>query len=324
MKQIVKPIVKKADSVISSLYSKVSDEKNVLISFLFHALFKSEDEKKKNVIELANGMTVDHFRRFVQYFQDQGYIFISPDDIISNLEADKKYVMITFDDGYYNNRLALPVLEEFDVPAVFFISTDHIFENKSFWWDVQFRNRIKEGVSEPDIKVEQNKLMQMKNSEIEEYLVNEFGKNSLSPVSDIDRPFSPDELKEFSGEKRVIPGNHTSEHAILTNYPPDEAKTVIAKGQKMLLDFIGKSPIIISYPNGNYSEDIIRYSREAGLQLGITVEPYKNYLPMDFDSDEQYRLGRFMLNENSDLIKQCEAINISIIRSIKSHQRRKH
>ena len=49
--------------------------------------------------------------------------------------------MLTFDDGYYNNHLALPVLEEFDVPALFFISTNHVKQQKCFWCKPEIYSR---------------------------------------------------------------------------------------------------------------------------------------------------------------------------------------
>ena len=54
-------------------------------------------------------------------------------------------VAITFDDGYYNNTLALPILEEFDVPAAFFICSDNVQQNRCFWWDVLYRELMAEG-----------------------------------------------------------------------------------------------------------------------------------------------------------------------------------
>lgn len=324
MKNIVKPVVKKADLAISSIYSKLRDEKNVLVTFLFHALFKNENEIKMNLVERVNGTTIDHFQQFIKYFKDHDYIFIGPDEIINELENNKKYILITFDDGYYNNQLALPILKKFDVPAVFFISTEHVQENKSFWWDVQYRERINEGCTEQELQKERETLKKKKNNEIETHLIENFGKDSLTPRGDVDRPFTSGELKKFSTNRLVHIGNHTCEHAILTNYTKSEMKVQISRAQEILHELTGKTPIIISYPNGNYSEDVIRISKNSGLKLGITVEPYKNYIPLDFDRDEQFRLGRFMLHDNKNYLEQCEAIDISLIRSIKSHQRRKH
>lgn len=45
-------------------------------------------------------------------------------------------VVITFDDGYANHRhTVLPLLEQFDIPATFFISTGQLGTQREYWWD---------------------------------------------------------------------------------------------------------------------------------------------------------------------------------------------
>ena len=45
-------------------------------------------------------------------------------------------VAVTFDDGYADNALeALPILEEVEVPATFFVSSGTLGTRQEFWWD---------------------------------------------------------------------------------------------------------------------------------------------------------------------------------------------
>jgi peptidoglycan/xylan/chitin deacetylase (PgdA/CDA1 family) len=45
-------------------------------------------------------------------------------------------VVITFDDGYANHRhVVLPLLEQFDVPATFFVPTGQLASQREYWWD---------------------------------------------------------------------------------------------------------------------------------------------------------------------------------------------
>jgi hypothetical protein len=41
---------------------------------------------------------------------------------------------ITFDDGYFNNMLALDVLNQFRVPLTSFLCPLTMCNNKAFWW----------------------------------------------------------------------------------------------------------------------------------------------------------------------------------------------
>lgn len=48
----------------------------------------------------------------------------------------KPALVVTFDDGYADNLLeALPLLEEFNVPATFFVTAGKIGSHEEFWWD---------------------------------------------------------------------------------------------------------------------------------------------------------------------------------------------
>jgi peptidoglycan/xylan/chitin deacetylase (PgdA/CDA1 family) len=299
-------LIKLPDSIISKIFFSFFQEKNSLIIFLFHGLFKNEQEKNLNLVDPQTWIMVEDFKKFVEYYLDKNYKFVSPNDILKGLIANRKYAMITFDDGYYNNQYTLPILKKYKIPATFFISTNQVKNNRCFWWDVLYREMNKQGYSIRQIKNKQNWLKTKSNKEIEKYLIGEFGAESFHPKNDIDRPFSPAELKEFSKDNYVFLGNHTSDHSILTNYNFDSIKSQLISCQKYLQDITGNIPIIISYPNGSYSSDIINISKEIGLKLGITTYYKKNYLPIDLKSTDCMSLGRFDLSGNSDILKHCE------------------
>jgi peptidoglycan/xylan/chitin deacetylase (PgdA/CDA1 family) len=257
-------------------------------------------------------------RRFAEYFLQSGYGFVGPCDIPDNLSPGGKYVLITFDDGYFNNHLALPLLKEYGIPAVFFVSTNHVRENRCFWWDVVYRERAKRGAKDNDIEAEIDMLRLKKHNEIETYVVDNFGAGAFDPIGDIDRPMTEQELRDFAGHNHVHIGNHTTDHAILTNYDSGEVEGLIAGAQEYLSRVTGRTPDVISYPNGNYSEEIIETCRRCGLRLGITVESRKNYLPVG-NSDNLFRLGRFILHGNDQIERQVDFFrsDISIYHRLK-------
>jgi len=276
-----------------------------LTTFLFHGLFRNLSESRNQVCDVQQGITVKHFEDFINYFLSQGYVFVGQEDIRQGLNPFKKYALITFDDGYYNNVYAVDVLKKFRVPAVFFISVSHVLEQKSFWWDAIFRERSKEGVSRERITREQNLLKTKKNHEIENYVIEHFGGKALSPVSDVDRPLTADELKHLSRQPFVEIGNHTYDHAILTNYSAEEIKEEMLKAQTAIKDLTGISPAAISYPNGNSSPESIAAAKDLGFKIGITTVEGKNYLPMNPNSDAWFCLKRFTLWGNDRFLNEC-------------------
>jgi peptidoglycan/xylan/chitin deacetylase (PgdA/CDA1 family) len=291
-------------------------EGGTLLCFLFHGLFESDEELRSGKLDSQQGVTVEMFRAFLSHFQRQGYRFVSPRQILTEPSTGGKYLLLTFDDGYFNNLRALPVMEEFHAPAVFFISSDHVREGKAFWWDVALRESRKRGKTEEEIRRTVAGYKRRKTEDVESQLKREFGKDALRPVGDLDRPFTPGELREFAEHRLVSLGNHTKNHAILTNYSLAGVREQIQGGQHALQQMTGKLPEMISYPNGHSSPEIQQAACEAGLQLGVVVRGGKNRLPLKIGSPEAMMLKRFILSGDRGIDAQCQASrsDLSVLR----------
>lgn len=308
----IKTAVIGLDNVVAYTCLPFMKEQGVLLSFMFHGIFLSTDELKPETVDPQQGITVEMLRELLLHFKRQSYTFVSPEDILSGLSADGKYVLITFDDGYHNNIRALPVLEELGVPAVFFVSTDHIKHGKAYWWDVVFRESKKRGRSEGEIRRAVAGYKRLRTREVERSLEMEFGRRALEPVGDLDRPFSPSELARFASHRLVFVGNHTRDHAILTNYSRSEVKEQIQGSQDDISAMTARVPSIIAYPNGNYSRDIIAIASQAGLRLGMTAEPGKNRLPIQSSTREAMSMKRFILWGNQAIDPQCRVFRSNL------------
>ena len=260
---------------------------------LFHSLFLNSAEVGKEFIDtpVKKAVTLENFRKFIDKSLKESYIFISPDELFKKNWKLGKYILITFDDGYYNNYHALEILREYNVPAIFFISTANVFEQKSFWWDVLFRERKRAGVSREKIAEERQDLKKKNHEEIEKYIISAFGAEALRPKNDIERPFTSDELRDFGRNKLVYFGNHTRHHTILTNYSHEDIRNEILGAEEDLRG-IGVAPLkILAYPNGSVSNEVIGTAREIGIELGMTAREKNNKLPLN--DKTKYILGRF-------------------------------
>lgn len=300
------------DRLVAYLYLSFFNEKNTLITFIFHGLYRKEDEPELELINRHIMLSVDSFSLFVDYFQKHGYRFVSPEDILRSPEPNHKYALITFDDGYYNNFYSVPVLKKFRVPALFHISVNHVKKSKLLWSNVLFRERRATGYSPKAIMYEQKKLMKKTHDEIERYLIREFGSKALDAKQDFDRLMTPTELREFAKKDYVYLGNHTLDHAILTNYPPEGMREQIGEAQKYLEAMTSITPTIISYPYGFYSEDVINAAKECGLMLGITTTPAKNTLNFEMANDSRFRIGRFFFNDKTATLDTFAAFRSDI------------
>ena len=309
----IQQLIRTADATVAGAYLALCREKNALMSFLFHSLFASEQDIARNHIDPLDRTTTRQLRRLIRYYLAHGYQFVTPADVVAGLRPDRKYALLSFDDGYFNNHLALPILEEFGVPAVFFIATDNVRQGKCFWWDVLYREMVRRGASDREIYREGVRLKTLPTERIEEELSERFGANAFTPRGDLDRPMTPAELRAFARHPRVRIGNHTANHAILTNYGPAEARRQVARAQEWLGEELGKAPEAIAYPNGGHDAAVVKSCRELGLRVGFTVRPEKTELPIEAGSDAMFRVGRFTPHADGEMITQCRTYRSDVL-----------
>lgn len=290
---------------IALAYLAVQPERPALLVFMFHVLFETEAAMQLDLVDPQQRITTQIFADFVTYYQAHGYTFVTPGDVLAGLDPARRYVLITFDDGYYNNHLALPILRRYGVPATFFISSHHVQAGRAFWWDVVYRARRRQPLPPAAQQAEYALLKQLQHEEIEAYLFTHFGPDALRPVSDLDRPFTPAELAAFAQAPEVVLGNHTSHHAVLTNYPPPVATRELLDCQQYLAQLTGTLPCAVAYPNGNVSAAVLAAAGEVGLRLGTTVQAGKNYLPFAYHHVDSLQLKRFLLWGDQDVARQC-------------------
>ncbi|MCC6241167.1 MAG: polysaccharide deacetylase family protein [Phycisphaerales bacterium] len=305
-------LVRSTDARMAQFYLSLRQERDGLLIFLFHCIFRDEAEINRNLLDPLDRITVDHLRKLIEYYLEHGYTFVGPDHLLHGLPRKGKFAMLTFDDGYYNNTLALPLLEQYKVPAIFFIATNYILQQKSYWWDALWRVRKAQGASDKLINRDTLSYKDRRNSEIEQSLIERFGADVLKPHGDIDRPMNADELRDFANQPYVYLGNHTADHAILTNYAQREVRREVENCQRVLTEITSQTPTAIAYCNGNFNKDVIATCRAAGLKLGFTIRPRKNVLPLTADNGDLMRLNRFVPHTESPIAQQCRTYRSDI------------
>jgi peptidoglycan/xylan/chitin deacetylase (PgdA/CDA1 family) len=300
------------DRFLCRSYVRLAPERASLIVVGLHSLLRDQAQSEQQTIDPRMGFTVDQLRCLIEYFMGCGYTFISPNDMERGLDIHRKYLLLTFDDGYYNNYLALPVLRQYQIPATFFISTDYVLHNRSFWWDVVYREMSKQRKTLQDIDRLCRQLKRHPVKEIDRFVRKAFGSSAFDPIGDIDRPFLFDELIEFSRSPWVSIGNHTVHHAILSVCSTQQIKREIQGAQEALSNLTGIVPKMMAYPNGNTSPEIMNECRTLGLTFGVTDKGYKNHLPLEGRSMRSLQLGRFVLTQYQSELRHFETLRSDI------------
>lgn len=79
-----------------------------------------------------------NFEQHLALFQKRNLV-MPLDKIIDQLKENnlsRQCIALTFDDGYVDNYAsAKPLLEKYEIPATFFITSGNIGSGKEFWWD---------------------------------------------------------------------------------------------------------------------------------------------------------------------------------------------
>lgn len=304
LRSLVSKGLQLADDLFVALAPGELPQAGGLIAVLFHSLYQDKGQLQDRVLAPNEGVTVEDFRAFVGALLETGYSVVSPEQVDAGLEAGRNYAMLTFDDGYYNNVWALDVLEQFQVPATFFISSDHVLQDKAFWWDAFSRQLAMSGLGERAQHAEIKAIKTLNSDGIEALLRQRFGNSVLQPQGDLDRPFTTAELSDFARSKWVRLGNHTRNHAILTNCSTAQMAQQIRECQQALAGIAGYAPIAIAYPNGDYSDEVVSAAVDAGLRLGFTVRPFRNRVPLQ-GGPARMTLGRFPFWGSQDARRQC-------------------
>ena len=127
-------------------------EKEVPI-LMYHRLIKNADEKKIHTIYLD----INEFEKQLKYLKDNSYITITFKDLCKipkEERKNKKYIILTFDDGYKDNYdLLFPLLKKYNMKAVIYMVSDEKY-NK---WDVEASGEKKFDLMSKDEMLEMHK-----------------------------------------------------------------------------------------------------------------------------------------------------------------------
>lgn len=73
------------------------------------------------------------------------------------------------------------------------------------------------------------------------------------------------------GRAGVLAGAHTHSHAILPRLAPDEVGRELSQCRRTLAEGLGMEPLLFSYPNGSWTEDVRGQVAGQGFRIAVTT-----------------------------------------------------
>lgn len=205
------------------------------------------------------------FEKLMAWLVEHDYTFITPEKVYSIISGkeplDKKYVWLSFDDGWksgYDN--VLPVLEKFHIPATFFIASKGI-EDGYYWYSKAFQNR------ESDLYDKIDVLWKIPNAERAKII------DQLPAYKGPRITMNEEELQKLNMSGFANFGNHTHDHVMSDKCSKQELSDEIDKCSLKMKNIIGDDcTFVYSYPNGNLDQNSVEVIKEKGFKLAATVK----------------------------------------------------
>lgn len=223
---------------------------------MYHSIY--EDPNKGNIYVLSPAA----LEADLKYFQENGYQTVLIKDLIAYTENNgslpEKPVVLTFDDGYLNNKTnVLPLLEKYNMCAVISVVgefTDIFSETK-------------------DVNTRYSHMTWDDIAEIAETQRIEIGNHTYNLHHDGARKGS-----------KIKPGESVQAYKSMLE---QDLLTL----QQSLVERSGVLPVTFTYPYGHISEESFDVIKEIGFKASLSCYEKINYITRDPSS--LYSLGRY-------------------------------
>lgn len=270
-----------------------------LAIFLFHGVIEKQTHEVRNYNR--KHLEADYFRSILRELRETGTP-LSADDVIEFHREGRAYppgaYLISFDDGFENNlSVAAPLLEEFDTPAVFYLTSKFVDENAMSWIDriEHCLESVPKGAlqlpwneGESRFASPQEKIVIL--DEIRRRVKSDASIDADSLIASIyrqcglpevfasndplDQKLTWEQVAELAAHPLFAVGGHSHTHSILSFLSPEELRNEIRLSLKLLEERGGLRTRHYSYPEGLehcYSDAVIAELKAAGIEFSPTA-----------------------------------------------------
>jgi peptidoglycan/xylan/chitin deacetylase (PgdA/CDA1 family) len=283
---------------------------------VYHGICR-HDHLRFNTLFLTRETFESQLKFFKKYFN-----IISLDDYYQGKFDNQRFnVCLSFDDGFANNyKYVLPLLEQYQVPATFFITAIRDTGSDVLWNDV-ISMAYKFGPPEITLGKEvfrkkrnrdyvslssgQRLVDALRFTELDEKRNIVMRLNSIKENVDADYwlQMTGGEIKRLSESPWATIGSHSYFHHDLAKISRPVLSRDLSHSKQFLETTTGREVKALAFPYGSYNENVVLEAKKAGFKQLLATE----FTLPDSKNDPTMR-ERLTLNPFISLINQMYAI----------------
>ena len=224
----------------------------------------------------------------------RGANVLALEDALTRLAVGKKLparaVAVTFDDGYRDNlTLAAPILEQFGIPATFFLVPRLLSAEVDPWWEtlgwaLESSSRTSLQWEDVSLTLDGGRSRRSAYSQIVRSL-------KLRSCSERDTAVrglldqlepsgtAPDLFMDWDDAGELVRRgfsvqSHTASHPVLSHETCERQRSELTRARRELEEGLGIAVSTIAYPHGglrDYSAETVTIAAQAGYRWGVTA-----------------------------------------------------
>ncbi len=287
---------------------------------VYHGLCKAHHTKFN-----ARFITVNTFEKHLAFYRRYFNVVSLEEYYNGEFNPGKFNVCITFDDGLENNyTYGLPLLEKYNMPATFFITSIRKSGYDILWNDFLsifsrlgpqkislqnqqfYRSRQHKYISQ---KTGQDMAAILRNGDFtnkaelmsELYPLLPFKTDPL--LQDYWLQMTEEQIKQLSSSSLVTIGSHGHYHNDLSTLSPQQLTDELFISKRYLQNITGKGIKAIAFPYGSYNNNVIKAAEQAGYTQLLAGDVVR-----DDDKTNLLLRERFTINPYISVNNQMNAI----------------